>query len=396
STMLLLLLSLLLPSSFLGESLNSPENPWGEYAAQCRADEPSLWDESRIEQKWYKIDLNKEEHERWREVAEDFTPQISATVDLVKAIVYQVGGDTAVDALLDLVKDTPDKLTEPYRTEIKAMADLTGIQIEELTLLNLFYELGLACTSLVAIDYDGRVFHGRNLDFGLFFLWNTEEHMWELTRKLKGMVAQFEFYKDGKSLFKGVTFAGHLGILTGVRKGAFSVSLNSRFGGSADLLAKFFADGLDPNQQFVMYAIRDMLTNYDNFDDAKSYMETEQFMICAYITMGHPKGGIVISRSETGPDHEAVTDVRLENGWYVLQTNYDWNEPDIYLDDRTIPGNKCMQKLGRKRVTKEGIFQVMSSKTTLNKSTVYTTVMEIDTGAVYTFKQKCDDPCWFV
>ncbi|GMR57534.1 hypothetical protein PMAYCL1PPCAC_27730, partial [Pristionchus mayeri] len=157
-------------------------------------------------------------------------------------------------------------------------------------------------------------------------------------------------------------------------------------------------NGLDPDQQFVMYAVRDMLTNCATFEEAKKYIETEQFLARAYFTMVLPiyfsKGGVVVTRSYTAADNEAVTDTKDPNGWFVLQTNYDWNEPDAYLDQRTQPGNKCMHQLGRKRVTREGIFQVMSSKPNLNKSTVYTTVMEIDSGALYTFKQECKDPCW--
>lgn len=41
------------------------------------------------------------------------------------------------------------------------MADLTQIPLNELTLLNLFYEIAKACTSLVAMDHNGKVFHGR-------------------------------------------------------------------------------------------------------------------------------------------------------------------------------------------------------------------------------------------
>ncbi|GMR57535.1 hypothetical protein PMAYCL1PPCAC_27729, partial [Pristionchus mayeri] len=387
-TMLLPLLVLVLPCLLHGASINTPSNPWGDFAPDCQADKPSLWDESRIEKKWYTLDLDKEEHDRWREVANDFTPQMVATLAVVKTTADSFLGEEAWPAFIQLVKGSDDMLTEPYKSEIKALAELTGIPVEELTLLNLFYEISALCTSLVAIDHNGKVFHGRNLDFGLMFMWNVEDHTDDLL--------QLEFKKGGKLLFKAVTFAGHLGLLTAVRPGAFSVTLNTRFGSSVDTMTKFFTSGLDPDQQFVMYALRDMITNCETFDEAKKYIETEQFLAPAYITMGHSKGGVVVTRSITGADHEAVINTKESNGWYVLQTNYDWDKPDKYLDQRTEPGNKCMQQLGRDRVTKEGIFQVMSSKPNLNKATVYTTVMEIDSGELYTFKQDCKDPCWML
>ncbi|GMS81017.1 hypothetical protein PENTCL1PPCAC_30737 [Pristionchus entomophagus] len=393
---LLLPLLLLLPSTLIAAPAPSLDNPWGEYAPECLSEKPSLWDESRIVKNWYKIDLDAEAHDMWKEVANDYKDKMVYTLGVVQTMVDEMVGGGAWDAILSLMTGAPDMLTEPYKTEIKAMADLTGIQLEKLTLLNLFYEVQKACTSLIAMDNNGKTYHGRNLDFGLFFLWDVEKHTWDLTLGLRDLVVQLDFQMGGKQLFKAVTFAGHLGVLTAVRPGAYSVSTNTRFGSTLDTVTGFFEHGLDPNQQFEMYAYRDMLTKYATFEEARAYMETVPLLAMGYTIMGATNGGVIITRSATGTDHEEVIDTSKPNGWYVLQTNYDWNEPDIFLDDRTIPGNKCMQQMGRNRLTKEALFQVMSSQTTLNKSTVYTTIIEIESGELYTFLQECKDPCWFV
>ncbi|GMR34625.1 hypothetical protein PMAYCL1PPCAC_04820, partial [Pristionchus mayeri] len=360
------LLLLLIPSFLLADSQHTPQNPWGEYAADCLADKPSLWDEKRLETKWYGINLDLEPHDMWRELATDYGERMATAIGVVKTMVDSFGGEGAWDAVLLLLQGSENSLTEPYRSEIKALADLTGIQVEQLTLLNLFYELSKACTSIVAMDHNGKVFHARNQDFGFLFVWDIEIHTWELTRTLKDLVVQYEFQRDGKLLFKAVTFAGHLGILTAVRPGQFSMSMNSRFGSSLETMTRFFAQGLDENQQFAVYACREMLTNCATFEEAKEYIESVELLAGAYFIMGSTKGGMVNTRAWNGTDNEKMIDVKQTNGWYVLQTNYDWNEPDIFLDDRTIPGNKCMQQLGRKRVTREGIFQVLSSKPNLN------------------------------
>lgn len=132
----------------------------------------------------------------------------------------------------------------------------------------------------------------------------------------------------------------------------------------------------------------------------------------AYYIVGGAKSGegAIITRSPNATDHIAVfsffehscfqtlnsTD---PNGWYVLQTNYDWDKKDIYLDDRTIPGKvcfhfqeahdlqDCMNKLTQENVGLAGLYQVkhglnaeepkiqvLSSKPNLNKATVYTAV----------------------
>ncbi|KAE9546198.1 hypothetical protein FO519_010588, partial [Halicephalobus sp. NKZ332] len=43
-----------------------------------------------------------------------------------------------------------------------------------------------------------------------------------------------------------------------------------------------------------------------------------------------------------------------------------------------------------------GLFQVLSSKPNLNKATVYTSVMQVNTPVLESYIQRCDDPCWFV
>ena len=59
-------------------------------------------------------------------------------------------------------------LPEPYYSEMKGIADATGIPLGEITLYNIFYEVFTVCTSVVAEGSDGHLYHARNLDFGLF------------------------------------------------------------------------------------------------------------------------------------------------------------------------------------------------------------------------------------
>lgn len=94
--------------------------------------------------------------------------------------------------------------------------------------MNFFYELSRACTSIVAQAADGQLFHGRNLDFGQWFRWNQTSRFfrddrprrscrsWGLTDALKAITVNIRFIKEGKLLFRGTTFAGHLGVLTGL------------------------------------------------------------------------------------------------------------------------------------------------------------------------------------
>ncbi len=59
-----------------------------------------------------------------------------------------------------------------YGDEIKGIANATNIQLGELMLYNMFYEIFTLCTSIVGQDQNGKMYHARNLDFGLFLGWD--------------------------------------------------------------------------------------------------------------------------------------------------------------------------------------------------------------------------------
>lgn len=105
------------------------------------------------------------------------------------------------------------------------------------------------------------------------------------------------------------------------------------------------------------------------------------------------QGAIIVRGREKTLDVKYLN-VSQPNGWYLLETNYDPDSKPLFIDDRRTPGNKCMQKLGRSGVGFQGLFNVLSSTTNLNKLTTYTTLMRVDTGTLETYIQKCPDPCW--
>lgn len=69
-----------------------------------------------------------------------------------------------VDKYLPYMANT---LPQPYLAELKGIAKVTDIELGEITLYNIFYEVFTLCTSIIAEGGDGRLYHGRNLDFGL-------------------------------------------------------------------------------------------------------------------------------------------------------------------------------------------------------------------------------------
>jgi len=51
---------------------------------------------------------------------------------------------------------------------MKGISQASGLKLGEVVLYNIFYEVSSFCTSIVAQDQNGNIFHGRNLDFGGF------------------------------------------------------------------------------------------------------------------------------------------------------------------------------------------------------------------------------------
>jgi len=71
-----------------------------------------------------------------------------------------------------LKANVADTLPKPYGDEIKGIANATNINLGDLVLYNIFYEIFTLCTSIVGEDPQGNKYHARNLDFGLFLGWD--------------------------------------------------------------------------------------------------------------------------------------------------------------------------------------------------------------------------------
>jgi N-acylethanolamine-hydrolysing acid amidase len=54
---------------------------------------------------------------------------------------------------------------EPYPGELKGVAEAINLTLPEVILVNMFYDLTAHCTSIVAQDEQGDIFHARNLDY---------------------------------------------------------------------------------------------------------------------------------------------------------------------------------------------------------------------------------------
>lgn len=356
---------------------------------------------------WYNIDLDAPGATRWSQISVQYKTQIKGLIQILINLITPIFPDA--EEIVDLLgADMVERFDEPYRDEIKGIAKDTGIPVGQIVIYNIFYEIFTVCTSLVATDNVGNMYHARNLDFGLFMGWDPINHEWPITKQLKTMIINVNWQRNGVTVFKSNNFAGYIGIYNGLRPEdptkpqgttGWTLSCNDRFmkeGGYVGIYR--WLTGMDPNGQFMSWLARSALTNNASYTDARNYLMNAPILAPVYFIIGgtKPFDGSIVARSLEGTDIDTKMDPSDPNGWYVLETNYDQGIPVLYLDDRRTPGNHCMRYLGRKNVNFQGIFNVLSSRSTLNKLTAYSVLMQAQRDKVHfeTIPQSCPGYCY--
>jgi len=246
------------------------------------------------------------------------------------------------------------------------------------TYANIKKEMGLSndgpglCTSVVAEDPSGKIYHGRNLD-------------WNVPYILRKMTADVDFQKGNETIFTGTTVLGYVGVFNGMKKGVFSASIDARDKGGkifGNLLQALLHKSLTPSQHLRM-----TLQSEDSstFDTAVKMLSTGHLIDQNYFIVGGvQKGeGAVIARGR----NKAVDVWRMnETSWYRLETNYDHWNPVPKADDRRHPGMKNMDTMGQTGIGASGnglYINVMTKWPTFNHHTDYTGIFSAVEG-IYT------------
>ena len=104
-----------------------------------------------------------------------------------------------------------------YQEEIKCLAKYCDFDEDQLLIVNLYYDVikfGFACTAF-AFERNNTIWHARNLD------WWTENKLLEKHTKV------FDWKSNGETVFKSVGWMGFIGVLSGMKPKAFSITLNA-------------------------------------------------------------------------------------------------------------------------------------------------------------------------
>lgn len=251
-------------------------------------------------------------------------------------------------------------LPQPFIDEIRGMCDVLNLSLADCVLVNLAYESTAFCTSIVAQDSKGHIYHGRNLDypFGYF---------------LRKLTVDVQFLKNGQIAFTGTTFVGYVGLWTGQSPHKFTISGDERDKGWwwENAIAAFFQ-----RHSPISWLIRTTLSESENFDEAVYKLSKTPLIADVYYIVGgtSPQEGVVITRSRGGSVDIWPLDPS-SGAWFRVETNYDHWKPVPEKDDRRTPAIKALNATGQANLSLETLFQVLSVFPVYNNYTVYTTVM---------------------
>jgi len=348
----------------------------------CSAPFPNVTDPQPMPK--YVINLDTPPIMRWTQICSN--PQFKQIGQFLYNTVTKIlpGGGAELESIGEDINN--NYMSVEFAQEIQGCSKAMGVPYGWITLFNLGYEVTDACTSILAQTPDGKILHARNLDFwdGMGF-----------TDSLKDMAVEIDWQRGGKTIFTTSSFAGFIGALSGIKRGAFSVTINTRFypDGIGELFYEVIAAITEQGAQLVSLLTREVLTQDNDWQSALNDLSNTPLVADVYYTLAGVKSGegAIISRNRT--DAADVWILNAPSRWYEVITNYDhWTQPP-WFDDRLDPANTVMDSIGQSAVTLDNMFTVLSTKPVFNLQTTYSILSCPATGEYRSYLRYCPYPC---
>lgn len=353
----------------------------------------------------FRLNLDLPPEERWLEIAAHFAPKAYIIHDYLASSLNHLAW------AMPLIEDVAAKLDAykgfgDYSGEMRGLAKGLNLSLGDVVAGNLVYQLeGLgvncsnwnntgptgqcgnktgvltseylerdlpprnagpgACTSIIAQNSDGQIYHGRNLD-------------WNLPKQVRQFVIDVEFHRSGETVFVGTTLLGYTGLVTGLKRNGFTYSNDARCQGGKlldNMLTMLLTGAQTPGQH-----ARRVFEQADDFDSALKMFESTDLVDEVYYIVGgaRPGEGAVVTRDRIGTAN--VWRLNPRQSFFLLETNYDHWEAPPQSDDRRTPGDAHMRELGEAGVNPEGLLGVMTKWPTFNHHTDYTAIMSAADG----------------
>ena len=333
----------------------------------------------------YQVSLDDPPETRWNGVVTDYLDHLPAALEMVDDLI-------GTGWLSEFVLSGFGALTRlglvHFGGEIKGIAQAAGVPIGKVALLQVAYEAFAACTSIV-VEGQAHPLHIRTMD-------------WDMPA-LQALTIEVDFVSQGKTLFSATTWAGYVGVLTGVRAGAFSVSINyrrteqvGRDGQALRATARNFLRGLFGRHWPVSFLVREVLQQDETFALALASLTASDLMAPTYITVAGvaPGEGAIITREREGGTHRnLVLELHSSSEPFIVQANMDVERDEAFsaVDAwQDICESRHRRQLARtalgavERMTETDLWLLTSVPPILADDTVYTVLMVPATGSLKT------------
>ncbi|VDK83628.1 unnamed protein product [Onchocerca ochengi] len=328
----------------------------------------------------YTINLDLPPENRWDKVIDDHKKFLPAVIEEINYYVPKLLRPIAwwIDENILL-----EKFPDEYAQEMRGIAARSGLRIGEIVGMNVLYDISafnrkdilanVGCTSIVAEDHNGRIIHGRNLDF-------------DMTSLLRNMTIIADFTQGGNILYTAVTFVLQVGLCTGQRHGSFSVSLNERFSGAYidTILMELYTQFKTP-VTFTIRKIYTVLEEKNTFEEAKELLMKERFVAPSYLIIAGTKAGegCIITRDRWKTADLKCIDAQNDR-WFLVVTNFDYWK--VGKDKRRRTAEKALRLVDKQAITDEKMLQILSIHPVENNLTIFSTVMSpSDHRALYQY-----------
>lgn len=310
----------------------------------------------------YRIDLDLPEEERWVQVAKDHKEIVPDVYNVFLSILGKFPyANLTLKAVEAVAADIDNFLPKPYAGEMRGIAKALNMNLGGIVGMNILYDVTAFCTSIVSQDANGQIWHSRNLDYSFVDM-------------LRNITIRVDFIKKNQTVYSGVTYAGYVGLITGMKPKGFTMTLDERDQGA--WWENFIIGLLDRRAMPISFLMRDTFAESNNFKEAVDKMAYTSTEASGYVIVGGVnKGeGMIITKGRLGPVD--LWQLDPENGrWFEVETNYDHWVPPPASDNRRDPAVKKMNEIGPKNITVDSLLSVMSLPPVLNHKTTYTIVM---------------------
>ena len=285
----------------------------------------------------YEVNLDDPPQQRWQHIIQDYKEHFPTVIDFVDDM---IGTGVSSSIITTVLANFNDKGKIFYSEELEGIASVSGLPIGKIALLQVAYEVFAACTSVVVdmpssnisglddIKQESAPFHIRTMDWSLDVL--------------VPMTIEVDFTRGGHVVTTATTWAGYVGILTGMKPGVASVSVNYR----RTVNAQSWYGQVRMTMGVVLNAwrglwyawpvaflVREALIYGNSYASIVKSLEVSSLMAPTYITVAGVKAGEgqVITRNRTGSERPW----KLQTDGPIVQTNMDYFNmyPRKYLGD---------------------------------------------------------------